>query len=254
MRDFSADGALDDETRTYLERYTSRTKQSRNWNIQKLGVRPGSTVLSLGSGLGEELVDLAAHDPQVVIGVDHSESMSRAASIHGPMIVAAGEALPLRDQSINHVFCDRVLQHTWKPIEIVCEVERVLATEGTVVLVDSDRDSIRFAGMDQHSGVEAIRRALGATAADASAGRDAAYALMTRDFRECEVEVTGLGFTSLAMFAERFDLHGAVANATAIKVATDDDLASGLHALRDADARGTFLATLLGFSIFAIRA
>jgi ubiquinone/menaquinone biosynthesis C-methylase UbiE len=99
-----------------------------------LGAKPGSRILEVGCGLGDDALSLArlvAPDGSVV-AVDGSQTMITAArERHGDVVglsfdVADAAQLPFADASFDAARVDRVLQHIADPASAVREMVRVI--------------------------------------------------------------------------------------------------------------------------------
>ena len=102
-----------------------------------LGEVAGRDVLEYGCGAAQWSVALARRDAHPV-GVDlsaaqlrHAVAAQRAASVSFPLVLAAGEHLPLRRQSFDVVFCDYGAMTFCDPYATVPEVARLLRPGGT---------------------------------------------------------------------------------------------------------------------------
>ena len=115
-------------------------------------VPAGSTVLEVGIGTGNLLLELAARGGKV-IGVDHSPSMLEearrriAASGMGTVELRLGEIshLPLPDASVDCVVANMVLHHAAEPVAVLAEIRRVLAGGGRLLLADLARHEREWA-------------------------------------------------------------------------------------------------------------
>lgn len=97
--------------------------------MEEHGVRfTGSTLLDLGSGLGGYSRELAAHGA-TVFAVDLTPPRRRASGVHP--VRASAAVVPLRDASVDLVFCASLIEHVPRPEEILGEIERVLKPGGT---------------------------------------------------------------------------------------------------------------------------
>ncbi len=99
---------------------------------------PGERVLEVGCGPGFVLAEAgAAH---VLVGVDLSPHMLRAAAARAPnarAIRALVERLPFRPGSFDLVYSRSVLHHVLDPATMVREMARVVRVRGRVVVNDS---------------------------------------------------------------------------------------------------------------------
>jgi SAM-dependent methyltransferase len=96
--------------------------------MEEHGVRlAGSRLLDLGSGLGGYGREFAARGARV-LAVDLSPPRWRGPGVH--RIRAGAGAVPLRDGSVDLVFCASLIEHVPHPEEILGEIERVLKPGG----------------------------------------------------------------------------------------------------------------------------
>ena len=117
-------------------------------------LRPGLSLLDVGSGPGTITVDLArAVAPGRVIGVDASveavELARRAAADVSDVAVnfdvADVDDLPFDDASFDVVHAHQVLQHLADPVAALLEMARVCRPDGLVAVRDAD-----YAAMTWH--------------------------------------------------------------------------------------------------------
>lgn len=96
--------------------------------LEEHGVRlAGRSLLDLGSGLGGYSRELAAAGARV-IAVDLSHP--RVAEPAVRRVRASAAAVPLRDASVDLVFCASLIEHVPHPETILAEIERVLRPGG----------------------------------------------------------------------------------------------------------------------------
>lgn len=126
-----------------------------------LGDRKDLRVLDIGCG----------NKPYLPLIVDRAASYFGVDAVEGPAVDAVGvaEALPCEDESFDVVFCTQVLEHVDDPVQVLDEIQRVLAPGGVVFLSThgvflyhpdpptSDRDYWRWT----HSGLLRIFRQSG---------------------------------------------------------------------------------------------
>lgn len=153
----------------------------------------GRDVLDVGCGAGVEVIRFARAGARV-IGLDLSEraiGLTRQnlahQRLHAGLVVADGEALPLRDSSVDFVYAHGVVQYTADDRRLVEECRRVLRPGGTAMFQVYNRVSwlnllshVMKVPLE-HEDAPVLRR----------------YSM--REFRQLLA-----GFTSLVVTAERF--------------------------------------------------
>jgi SAM-dependent methyltransferase len=132
-------------------------RRLRDWALDLAQPQPGEVALDVGSGTGTMVRTLAALvAPQGrAIGVEPNPKLrelaaSRTAGLTGADFVdglAAG--LPLADDSVDLLWCERVLQHVADAQSAVTEFARVLRPGGRAVLLDSDHGTRILAGVPE---------------------------------------------------------------------------------------------------------
>lgn len=103
-------------------------------------------IIDVGAG-GGHLVDRIAtsHEGRLVVGVEPSAALVKAAHSAGGQIVrAAGEALPLAPSSVGCAIAERVLQHVDDVPAVLAEMDRVLGPGGLLLLADPDHRAVRL--------------------------------------------------------------------------------------------------------------
>jgi ubiquinone/menaquinone biosynthesis C-methylase UbiE len=119
---------------------------------QALGRRPIGRLVDVGTGTGR-MIELFAPRASHSIGIDRSSEMLRLARVK---LEAAGiqpslrqgdmYALPLGDHSADCVIIHQVLHYAHSPATAIAEAARVLAPEGTLLVVDfaaHEREELR---------------------------------------------------------------------------------------------------------------
>ncbi|MBZ5737651.1 methyltransferase domain-containing protein [Nocardioides mangrovi] len=122
----------------------------RGWALSAGAVRLGETCVDLGSGTGtmtRRLARLVGPDGRVVgiepNGMLRTVAAERAARAGTAIELCQGLAteIPMPDESVDVVWCERVLQHVPDPRAALVEIARVLRPGGRALLLDSDHAS-----------------------------------------------------------------------------------------------------------------
>ena len=141
MRDVIPTGTTAD-SEFLFERMTTRTL-----DLTEAG--PGSRVLDVASGFGQDAIALAQRGAWSV-GAEPSSRMSalarmQADACEGPCptwIRCWSDALPFAARSFDAVICKGAIDHFDRPSEAVAEMARVTATDGRVVLAIANFESL----------------------------------------------------------------------------------------------------------------
>jgi ArsR family transcriptional regulator len=117
-----------------------------------LGRRALGRLVDIGTGTGR-MIELFGPRSSQSVGIDRSSEMLRLARVKLESAGIASSlrqgdmyALPLPDQSADSVIIHQVLHYAHSPATAIAEAARVLAPEGTLVVVDfaaHDREELR---------------------------------------------------------------------------------------------------------------
>lgn len=118
--------------------------------IEEMNFRRGDLVLDLGCGPGADLAGFAeAVGPRgSVLGIDNDPALLKdaaaLASAWPQVTVEEGDVhdLLMRDQSVDRVHTDRVLQHVEHPGTVLREIARVLKPGGLAAFAEPDWDTL----------------------------------------------------------------------------------------------------------------
>jgi len=129
-------------------------RRVRETALRALRPEPGQQLLDAGSGAGDVARWLAAETGPggEVIAVDSSAATTAAAVRRhdgGNVSYRMGDvcALDLPDDSVDGVWCERVLQHVDDADKAIAELVRVTRPGGRVCLIDTDWGSLAFDGV-----------------------------------------------------------------------------------------------------------
>jgi ubiquinone/menaquinone biosynthesis C-methylase UbiE len=126
---------------TYLDHFAGLTRETVGLLQDAAGIRPGSTVLDIGSGPGH-VTGALAKSGAVVTGIDFSTKMVEVARRHYPEAAfqeADAEQLPFDDGSFEAVVSNFVVHHLARPGVVFREVCRVLKPGGRFAFVVFER-------------------------------------------------------------------------------------------------------------------
>ena len=117
-----------------------------------LGHRPLGRLVDIGTGTGR-MIELFGPRSTQAVGIDRSSEMLRmarvkleAAGIQSSLRQGDMYALPLADQSADHVIIHQVLHYAHSPATAINEAARVLAAGGTLLVIDfaaHEREELR---------------------------------------------------------------------------------------------------------------
>lgn len=119
--------------------------------LSQLGLRAGESVLDLGCGPGDRVVELAQ---QVgargnAVGIDYSESLIDearrrwgASGLPVSFHVGDAHALPFPDASFDACRAERVFVHLQDPAQAMSELVRVARSGARIAIFDMDADTL----------------------------------------------------------------------------------------------------------------
>ncbi len=107
--------------------------------LAAIGPRVHGVGLENGCGVGMYLAHLRAHSRGRIVGLEYDFAWARQAAAHGPVVNAAGEALPFPASAFDFVLSHEVLEHVRDDRAAVREMVRVLKPGGRLVLFVPNR-------------------------------------------------------------------------------------------------------------------
>jgi len=119
--------------------------------LKLLELKPGLSVLDVGSGPGHTTLELArrVRPNGRVVGVDingefvqRSSERARAEGLPAEFVENPFPPLKFADNTFDRVFCKNVLEYVDSAAAMVAEMARVAAKDGIVVATDSDWDML----------------------------------------------------------------------------------------------------------------
>ena len=128
-------------------------KQLRAWEVARLGLRPGRSLLDVGCGVGSVATALAplVAPGGTVAAVDPSEAMlaegrrrAEAARVSVEFHAATAEDLPFDDATFDVCRSERALQWMPDPEAALDEMLRTTRPGGRLVVIDTDWRTLAF--------------------------------------------------------------------------------------------------------------
>jgi len=248
----------------YLGRLAQQLSAIRAEDFERLGIRPGASVLDVGCGAGEVCVDLARRvgSAGTVCGVDPSEAMIAAAQAAAARAGAAVEhrvagihALPYPDASFDLVRAERVFQHIDDPKRGLAEMIRVLRPGGRIMVIDPDHSQTSLAlETSAHERVHEVLRAqfLQSHIVNPRSGIKLRGLFREAGLRDVDVLVRVLEL-SWEDYAPASFLRQRLDTAVTTGAITASEAADFLAAQQDQAQRGAFMATVVGYSALGVK-
>jgi SAM-dependent methyltransferase len=229
---------------------------------EALRIRPGSRVLDVGCGAGEDLGELAALVGREgrVVGVDSSQTMiaqalERTRGLPVQCQVGDAHALAFPDEAFDGSRADRVLQHVADPARVLAELVRVTRRGGRVAVFEPDWDTLVVSGGSQVVSAEdrALIRAILDFRSDSIRhgwiGRQLAGMAADEGLADVTIAPVAVVVTDLELADTLLELSAAAEGAVAAGVVHHDPALRWLAGLRSSAADGRFMASLTGFLV-----
>ena len=221
-----------------------------------LAAGPGSRVLEVGCGLGDDAAALAGRVAPggSVVAVDGSQAMVEAARRrHGDVAelsfeIADATRLPYEDSVFDACRIDRVLQHIADPKAAIREMVRVLRPGGVLVAFDNDWETLT---------VDSADRALTRTILNAWCdrfpagwiGRRMVGLFLEAGLDDIETHPKTLVSSDFEVADRVFSFSATADRLVSAATISRDDADRWIAELRAADAAGRFFTSYTGFLV-----
>jgi ubiquinone/menaquinone biosynthesis C-methylase UbiE len=126
---------------TYERRRPTYPAALVEWLVERLGLRPGTTIVDLGAGTGKLARDLVPSGARVVAVEPLAQMRAQLEAVVPDAEVLAGtaEQLPLPDGSVDAVVAASAF-HWFETEQALAEIHRVLVPGGALATVGNGRD------------------------------------------------------------------------------------------------------------------
>lgn len=225
-----------------------------------LAAAPGSRILDVGCGLGDDAAALAARVAPggSVLAVDGSQAMVEEARRRHDEVaglsfeVANATELPYESASFDGCRIDRVLQHIADPAAAIGEMARVLRPGGVLVAFDSDWETLTVDSPNQRL-TRAILNAWCDRFPAGWIGRRMRALFIDAGLGDVETRPKTLVCTDLEIADRVFSLFATAEGLVNGGMIDRDDADRWRDHLREADAEGRFFASYTGFLVSGTR-
>ena len=245
---------------SYLDRAAAGLRTARLAMIKALDVRAGHSVLDVGCGTGEFLIELASGVPDLrAVGVDSSRALVQTATLRAQAAGAAAEfnlgdaeRLDYPDGSFDRINCSRVLLHLEHPDEAVREMARVLSPGGRLAIAEPDFDALMIDSDDLATST-AVRRRLIARLRHPDIGRRLRRLVLDAGLRLAEASGEARPVPSLQHAADQFHLLEHLDGAVAAGEVTPAAATAWREELEAASATGRLFVSPVLFRVLAAK-
>jgi SAM-dependent methyltransferase len=245
---------------SYLDRAAGALRDARGQLAAALELRLGCSVLDVGSGVGDFLIEQATAFPGIrAVGVDASAALTasareRAEAADADVVFVVGDAerLDFGDGSFDRVNCSRVLMHLEHPEAAVAEMARVLGPGGRGAFWEPDFDALMI-DSDDLAVSRAVRDALTAGLRNPDIGRRLPRLLAGAGLEVVEVAGRAVPAPGLAHAQAQFHLFDHLDTAVRNGAVSAGKASAWREQIQKADAAGYAVVTPVAFRVIAAK-
>ena len=231
----------------YLDRGATLLREERLQLTRLLEFEPGCSVLDVGSGAGEFLIEAASSVEDIrAVGIDVSEAMvavatsrAREAGVSVEFRLGDAQRLDFPDATFDRVNCSRVLVHLDDPGAAIAEMTRVLAPGGRVGISEPDFDAVMIDSDDLEI-ARAVRRHLAGALRNPDIGRRLRRLLLDAGLEILHLAGTIRSMPDLETVVHQFHLRDHLDSAVRAGDVGRDRGEAWWRGLEAADAAGRF--------------
>ena len=240
----------------YLDAVATQIQAQKRLSWELLELQPGSRVLEVGCGTGDDARMLARHvlPGGHVTGIDISarlieEARARAAGTGLPVefLIADAHHTGLPADSYDAARVERCLQHVDRPADVIAEMARLVRYGGHVAAAEPDWETLALDAGDRR-----LTRAVGRALSDRHfahgwIGRQLAGLMAAAGLSDLTIRPVTLTTQSFAVANEILLLEEASQDEWIAEAYGRKRIRAWLDELRERDRQGRFFAALTGF-------
>ena len=234
----------------YLDEQAATTfwRARKAFSLELLELRPGTVVLDVGCGIGDEVRAMASRTGSAV-GVDSSrpliEEARRRTQTDQDATFKLGDALalPFADDTFHGVRTERTLQHVKDPEKALTEMARVARPGAPVVAIEPDWDTLTVDG-EPFEVTLAVCRRWADSIRSPRVGRDLPELMASAGLERPEARADTSVISSLAFAARQFALQELAKAAAEAGDVPREEAERWLFDLTERDDTGRFEASV----------
>lgn len=247
----------------WLNNLAQETKHIKKRSYQLMQIQPNSQVLDVGCGPAIDTIPLSEFidDKGRIVGVDYDPAMIAAAdqelakskiTKRVQHVLGNVLSLPFQDREFDRIHAERLFQVFQKiAIEkIFGELNRVLKTNGRIVLVDMDLATLSLNFSDNDFERKVINHFALKMRPNGFAGRQLVDILKKSNYKEVSIELMHHSFGNLT---RSYFLNWIISGALDAKVIVQEEADRWNRELRSKIEDGTFLAYITNVLVSGVK-